>query len=184
MGCHNATYAFLKLGPSFAGSVAHLHLKHTPLQCFDPELGIGYQMGVVGRLGFVWLYIQPECRWTHSQIKYSERYNPKKYTLQFQKIEFPILLGIKMLGIGSLQVGPTFSYMLTSKKDGIEASLRYGNKLTVGYQVGIGVDIHRLMLSVRYEGNLSKVCTTLCKVPVDQRESIFILSIGLNILGS
>ena len=59
------------------------------------------------------------------------------------------------------------------------------NKLTFGYQAGIGVDIiKRLTVDLRYEGSLQKYQTQIQnlagdKFNLDDRPNAFLLSVGL-----
>ncbi|NEJ83577.1 PorT family protein, partial [Rhizobium leguminosarum] len=103
------------------------------------------------------------------------------YILQYKKIELPILFGMKILEIGRIQLGPIFSFLLSAKNDTIDISSNC-KTITAGYQVGIGVDILRFMIDLKYEGSLSKVCTKVVDVAVDHRKSLFILSVGVNLL--
>jgi hypothetical protein len=56
------------------------------------------------------------------------------------------------------------------------------NKATIGYQAGIGLDVGKMALDVRYEGNLSKFGTGIdtgnTTTSFDTRLNQIIVSIG------
>ena len=71
-------------------------------------------------------------------------------------LDVPLLLGVK-LGPLRLNAGPVGHILLDATSElkslaGIEKDFR---DLTIGWQGGIGFDIGRLTLDVRYEGNLN-----------------------------
>jgi len=180
LGIFNSTHAYIfKVGPRLGISASRIKLNETLTKCYDPEIGLGYQVGILGRVDFPIVYIQPELLFTDSKVKY--KCPNQHYILQYKKIELPILFGMKILEIGRIQLGPIFSFLLSAKNDTIDISSNC-KTITAGYQVGIGVDILRFMIDLKYEGSLSKVCTKVADVAVDHRKSLFILSVGVNLL--
>ena len=67
----------------------------------DPTGAIGYHIGVFGKLGDK-IYLKPELMYT----KTSSEYDAGDFELQ--RIDAPILVGIKVLGPVSVFAGPAF----------------------------------------------------------------------------
>jgi hypothetical protein len=180
LGFCNSTHAYIvKVGPRLGISASRIKLNEKLSKCYDPEIGLGYQIGILGRMDFPIIYIQPELLFTNSKVKY--KCPDQHYILQYKKIELPILFGMKILEIARLQLGPIFSFLLSANNDTIDISSNC-KTITAGYQIGVGVDIFRLIIDLKYEGNLSKICTKVAEVAVDHRKSLFILSVGVNLL--
>jgi hypothetical protein len=178
----NTTQAYIfKVGPRLGISASRIKLNEELTKCYDPEIGLGYQIGIFGRADFPIIHIQPELLFTDSKVKVKSKCPDQDNILQYKKIELPILFGMKILEIGRIQLGPIFSVLL-SAKNGNKDIYADCKTITAGYQIGIGVDIQRFMIDLKYEGNLSKVCTKLMNVTVDHRESLFLLSVGINLL--
>jgi opacity protein-like surface antigen len=96
------------------------------------------------------------------------------------------MLGLKV-GPLRLNAGPSARLLINSPKDLIDDpdfKAMY-NKLTFGYQAGIGVDIiKRLTLDLRYEGSLQKYQTQIQnlagdKFNLDDRPNAFLFSVGI-----
>ena len=85
---------------------------------------------------------------------------PKKTNLSTQDflyLDIPIMLGIKVLKIFRFQAGPNARIILQNHSDLSSWSdfEQRANKTTLGYQAGFGLDIKRLAIDLRHDGNLS-----------------------------
>jgi hypothetical protein len=71
------------------------------------------------------------------------------------RIDFPILVGLKMFGIGNVFAGPVFEYVTKSDIDGTDQDLDVtsldSDDFFVGMQVGIGLEFWKLGIDIRYE---------------------------------
>lgn len=147
---------------------------------------VGFQIGVISQIQIRKLFIQPELLLSTSGgvIKVSDingsRLNDQKIT----KVDIPVLVGGKM-GPLRLGVGPVASMVIKSKSelndyDQFEDKFK---KATWGYQVGAGLDIWKLALDVKYEGNLSrwgdKVVVGNQDVSFDRRLSQWVFGVAL-----
>lgn len=76
---------------------------------------------------------------------------------RFNYLDLPILLGLR-LGPLHLHGGPVGHVFLshTSELTDIEGFQEDFDQLTLGYQLGIGLDIWNLAIDVRYEGNFTE----------------------------
>jgi len=103
----------------------------------------------------------------------------------FKKIDLPVMAGVKF-GPVRVGLGPVGSYMIQSEsflddlQDDMEGEF---NKVAFGYQAGIGVDVWKLAVDLRYEGNLSKLGDGVTignyTAGFDTRNPQFLLSVGL-----
>lgn len=153
----------------------------------------GYQFGLYARVKALGIFVQPELLFSHSQndVIIVDQSTSKIYTeaQKFNKIDIPVIVGWK-IGPARLGLGPVASFKL-SDTDGLKDKLNQlanettKNNLsnaTFGYQVGVGLDILKLSLDVRYEGNLSKFGKGVeiggKSYSFDQRNPQWIFSLG------
>ena len=113
----------------------------------------GYHFGVFAdiKLPF-WLYLRPELVYTHTESYYEGLGNsdPK---LIINKMDIPVLVGIRLIKIVRLFIGPSFQYIINTKFDDIK-STDYED-FTVGVQAGVGLEFGRLGFDARWEQGLS-----------------------------
>jgi len=149
----------------------------------------GFHGGAFVRFGMLGFYVQPELLFASRTDEYNvtELDNPAVVIKQqFNQLDIPIMLGLKV-GPLRLNAGPSARLLINSPKDLIDDpdfKAMY-NRLTFGYQAGIGVDIiKRLTIDLRYEGSLQKYQNQIenvagTKFTLDDRPNAFLLSLGL-----
>jgi opacity protein-like surface antigen len=119
----------------------------------------GFQGGVFMRATIAGFYIQPELilATATNSVSYEdieEGGGPVIYNQKFNKLNIPVLLGVK-LGPLRVNAGPAASVMISDPKEIIEGATY--KRATFGYQAGIGFDLlKRLTVDLRYEGNLNQ----------------------------
>ncbi len=128
------------------------------------EASYGFHFGVVTRAQFGNFFIQPEVLFNTAQVDYvledfkkEGQLTQQLLTDNYQNIDIPVMLGMKF-GPLRLQGGPIAHMHLGSNSElddvaGIDLDF---DKWTYGYQAGIGLDIWKIMLDVKYEGNFNK----------------------------
>ncbi len=113
----------------------------------DGEAKAGYHFGVFAKFGISGLFLQPELVYTKLTTDYGA------FDYNMDKIDLPILLGIKVFGPINIKVGPSFQYITKNELEDTSLSIGDVDKdITVGYQVGAGLNLGKLGLDVRYEG--------------------------------
>ncbi len=124
------------------------------------ESRTGYHAGIWFRakLPVVGLYLRPELVYTElsNDVVYDNNTLQRTTDFKFRKIDVPVLLGKKVLGIGNIFAGPSFQYILSSDfglSDLSEVSI---SEFSLGVQLGAGVEFGRLGIDVRWERGLSK----------------------------
>lgn len=115
----------------------------------------GFQAGALARISLVGLYIQPELLYT----QFKNEYNIEGYTIDVKKnrIDVPVAVGKKILGIGHIQAGPVFSYYFDDKFSVDDYIKAKQDQFNLGLHVGAGVQVSKLMFDLRYEFGLGKI---------------------------
>lgn len=113
----------------------------------NPDRNVGYHIGLFGKIGNQ-IYFKPELVYTSTKSDYDDD------SFEMQKLDAPLLVGIKVLGPVSVFAGPSFQYILDSDFDGIAIN-DIENDFSVGLNFGIGLNINKLGIDVRYERGFS-----------------------------
>ena len=113
----------------------------------DGENKTGFHAGVFAKLELLGIFVQPELLYSELNTEYSA------FDYKLSKIDAPVLVGIHLLGPLNIKAGPSFQYILKNELENTRLSIGdVENDISVGYQVGAGLDLGRLGFDVRYEG--------------------------------
>ncbi|MCK4854325.1 MAG: PorT family protein, partial [Bacteroidales bacterium] len=152
---------------------------------------LGYHVGGFLRASLVGIFIQPELYFSSlsSEFKVEDLSGTgtaeQLVKQKIGRIDVPVLVGVK-LGTFRLGLGPVGSIIVSDKSDltditGYEATLK---SATFGYQIGAGVDIWKIGIDLRYEGNLTKLGDHLDiggqTINLDNRVRQIIISLGIS----
>lgn len=108
-----------------------------------PDRNVGYHFGLFGKIGNRF-YFKPEVMYTSTKSDYNDD------TFEMQKIDAPMLFGVKVIGPISVFGGPAFQYILDTEFDGISIN-NVENEFSVGVNFGIGLNFNSVGIDVRYE---------------------------------
>lgn len=157
---------------------------------FDSKNNAGYQLGIWGRLGGNKFHFQPEAYFTSKNVGFQVEPNDAGAALidgdlKFSNIDIPLLLGTRFpIGpiAARIQAGPLFSFVIdqeTSFKNNVNST--FTEEQLTNYKdsfsalvFGVGLDISKLAIDLRYEyglGNISKYD--------GQKQTLNLWSIGL-----
>ncbi|MEJ2162657.1 MAG: porin family protein [Robiginitalea sp.] len=164
----------LKAGINFNTSG---ELKIDELPDISPDTGVGYHVGVWGRIGST-AYMRPELVYTEINSDYDGE------SFKMQKLDLPVLFGHKFLGIFHGYIGPAFQYVLSTDLADIDIS-DVENEFSVGLQIGGGVNFGNLGIDIRYERGLSPNYLDISEVEgirLDTRPSQIILGLSYKLL--
>ena len=173
-------------GPRIALVSTDLNLENNiqAVQAGDAEFG--YQFGVFARLSLTKkknIMLMPELLFTNTNSVITQ--NNIQADLGFNKIDLPVLLGVKFLFF-RLQAGPSFSFLTSAESDigGTITDIKDNyNSTTVGYQAGVGMDLLNLLaVDLKYEGNLSNFADASNFINTDQRQNQIVLAVGLKLV--
>ncbi len=152
---------------------------------------LGYHVGGFLRASMVGIFIQPELYFSSIATEYKVEDLSGTGTAEqlvkqkIGRIDVPVLVGVK-LGTFRLGLGPVGSIIVSDESDldditGYEATLK---SATFGYQIGAGVDIWKIGIDLRYEGNLTKLGDHLDiggqTINLDNRVRQIIISLGIS----
>lgn len=113
----------------------------------NPDRNIGYHIGLFGKIGNQ-VYLRPELVYTSTKSDYNDD------GFKMQKIDAPILVGLKVIGPISVFGGPALQYILDTEFDGIAIN-DVENDFSVGLNFGIGLNLNKLGIDLRYERGFS-----------------------------
>jgi hypothetical protein len=148
---------------------------------------MGYHLGLQTRIKIAMVVIQPELYFnagggTVEQIV--DGGATEILNVNFSRIDIPLLAGVKF-GPARFTLGPVGSIVLseTTELTDLEPGFElFTNAMTWGFQTGLGLDISRLSLDIRYEGSLSKLGESLSiggsEFALDARPKQWIISLG------
>lgn len=121
------------------------------------DLRGGYHFGLATQLKIKKFFIQPEILFNTNTAEFALSKDGAKSALtdRYNNMDIPVIMGYKT---GSFRVGagPVGHVFMSSKsqlfkKDGFKDAFE---KMTFGYQAGIGLDLWKIQIDVKYEGNL------------------------------
>ncbi|MEM9680467.1 MAG: outer membrane beta-barrel protein [Bacteroidota bacterium] len=135
----------IKAGLNYGGNGDYFNSIEQNAQ--NPDENIGYHIGVFGKLGNK-IYFRPELFYT----KMKSDYDGGEFDMQ--KIDLPLLVGIKVIGPLNVFAGPALQYILDTEFEGINIS-DIDNDFSVGFNFGIGLNLGSIGLDLRYERGFS-----------------------------
>jgi hypothetical protein len=172
---------FFTIGPKFGVSQGDISVA-SGFRGEDSK--IGYHVGAFTRFNLPIIYIQPEILYTNTGGSFSD--NTFNYDVNFNRLDVPLLIGLKLGSILSLQAGPVATYLLNGElnsHDGNTSTRVVPPKedFTFGYQAGVALDIGNFLIGVKYEGGMTNSINRNISVPTDQRQNQLILSMGFRL---
>lgn len=141
----------------------------------NPDGNIGFNFGIFVKYGG-FLYAKPELVYTNISSSYNEG------TFKMQKIDMPLLGGIRLIKVLNIFIGPSFQYIIES--DFENNNVQDLNDFTVGLNVGVGVSFNKIGIDLRYERGFSENEATILNNnnvilgAIDTRVEQFILNIS------
>ncbi|MBT8186377.1 MAG: PorT family protein [Croceitalea sp.] len=148
----------------------------------NPDKNVGYHLGFWAKTGNR-IYLRPELVYTSTKSGYDEG------DLKIQKIDLPLLLGTKVIGPLNLFAGPSFQFLLNTDFEGDGITVEdVENDVTVGLNIGAGLNIGKFGVDLRYERGFSEneinvinANITNINDRIDTRPDQLILSLSLKI---
>lgn len=113
----------------------------------NPDRNVGYHFGLFGKIGNQ-IYFKPELIYSSTKSDYESE------SFKMQKLDAPLLIGLKVLGPVSVFAGPSFQYILDSEFNGISIN-DIENDFSVGLNFGIALNIKKIGIDLRYERGFS-----------------------------
>ena len=188
---------FITLGPKVGVNYSKLLIDETftsegtDFTYATQDAKVGFLYGAFGRVKIGPVFFQPELVFTQDKtdIAVSSVGFDEVQTLTVNKMDIPLLLGLKLGSAFKVMGGPVKSYVQsTHVRSPTEMWDSYRSNMedaTWGYQVGIGVDIGRFMLEAKYEGGFGPIASEATigneTYQFDHRQETFQFSLGFMI---
>lgn len=146
------SYAQNKYGFGFKGGINYNangdYFESIGSNAENPDRNIGYHFGIFGKFGGK-IFAKPELVYTNTSSDYSDG------SFKMQKLDAPLLVGIRFLKMFNAFAGPSFQYILDTEFEGIDIK-DVENDFTVGLNFGLGVSFNRVGIDLRYERGFSE----------------------------
>lgn len=115
---------------------------------------LGINAGVFAKLTISSLYVNPQLlvNYRHGRLNvYQDEVSKQEENFTMEKLEIPVLFGLKIIGPLCIEAGPVYNYILNSTSDfgDKEVQLR---KNGLGYRAGVNFDFGRINLYANYQG--------------------------------
>lgn len=132
----------------------------TDLYGIDSHNRTGFHVGVMGRVNLVMFHIQPELIYTRSGYNLDSwaAHSPAngiRTKVRTNTIDMPVLAGLRLLWF-RLQAGPVFNLWTDNDTSGGGVSDITLSQPTMSYMIGLGFDIGKINLDVRYNGQFKR----------------------------
>ncbi len=149
----------------------------------------GFHLGIFAEMKLpLFLYIRPELVYTHTKSGYA--YQGENSDLTIDKIDAPILVGLRFLKIARVYLGPSFQYIidtdLSFTDQFSDLTKKSSTDFSVGANFGVAIELGKFGVDFRWERGLSdsesKYTASVIEdndinISVDTRPEQFILSI-------
>jgi hypothetical protein len=128
----------------------------------------GFVGGIFMRFGKT-IFIQPEILLSQKGGKFDVfedgKSNGRTIDLKLTNIDLPILIGVKLGDVLRINAGPVATFRLSDSGNLGDSIKEYQGQsaneifkdVILGYQAGVGFDIGKLNIDLRYEGNVNDV---------------------------
>lgn len=154
---------------------------------FEGDNQLGYHVGILTQFKLAGIFVQPEVIYTSLTTDYAgaESVNAD---YELSKLDIPVLLGFDVIGPLNVKLGPSFQYILNNELVVNDLSTQDPeNNFTVGYQLGVGLQLGKLGLDLRYESAFTENDTSVTQditntaieqFTIDSRPTQWILSVS------
>ena len=128
----------------------------------------GFVGGIFMRFGKK-IFIQPEILLSQKGGKFDVfedgKSNGRSVDLKLTNIDLPVLVGVKLGNVLRINAGPVATFRLSDSGNIGDSIKEYQGQnanevfkdVILGYQAGVGFDIGKLNIDLRYEGNVNDV---------------------------
>ncbi|MFC2110810.1 outer membrane beta-barrel protein, partial [Bacteroidota bacterium] len=122
----------------------------------------GFHAGIWlrAKIPVVGLYVRPEINYTQIKNEYLIAGTNNGTTVsetignKLNKIDVPVLIGLKILKFGNIFIGPNFQYLLKSEND-VPSVEDFKSEFTIGAVAGVGLEVWKLGLDIRVESGFN-----------------------------
>lgn len=150
--CITFSQAQIKSGFGFKGGINYNgngdYFESVGSNAEHPDRNIGYHFGIFGKFGGK-IFVKPELVYTSTTSDYNNG------SFKMQKLDAPLLVGLRFLKMVNVFAGPSLQYILDTEFENNTIN-NIENDFTVGLNFGIGVSFNRIGIDLRYERGFSE----------------------------
>ena len=114
-----------------------------------PGENMGYHIGVFYQLTSYDIALRPELIYSNTEFESSLG------KVEYQKIDFPVLVKMNFFKFIGFQIGPSFHYTL-NEKFAVPGNFESTDPLSLGFQLGLGLNFGPVGLDLRFERELNE----------------------------
>lgn len=180
--------AQFSLGPRVALTSSNLSLRDNVVNVEEGDAEFGYQFGLFMRVKVpvVGIYVQPEVLFSSNSSTVTS--GTSNVDLSFNRIDVPVMIGAK-IGPMRINAGPSFSFLTSAESDisGVVVDVKDNySESSVGFQAGIGVDLLKFVIDLKYEGSFGEkfgdsITAGGNTFATDDRPSQIVLAVGFKL---
>jgi hypothetical protein len=113
----------------------------------------GFELGFMAKAQLGPLYLKPMALYgmRYGKVTYNTADGQQTTNFNMNKVEIPVLVGIRFLGPLYIEAGPSYNYIFNLTDKYNSNSLQV-NQTAMGYRIGLGAELGPLLLSVNYGG--------------------------------
>lgn len=145
------------------------------------ESKVGFHVGAYAEFDFMVFYLRPELQYTKVTSEFVNN------TIENERIELPVSVGITALGPLSIFLGPTVYFNLSQKSSELNLDT-VKNKTSLGIHIGTRVKLEPVGVELRYEKGFSAVESQLLSQAgvttvgqIDSRTNQFTLGVSFKL---
>jgi hypothetical protein len=157
---------------------------NNPAEYAKKESVTSYHAGAFARVNILGLFVQPEAIFTQTGGRLES--NPdatiasRVADVKFNRLDVPVMAGISIANLVRVQAGPVASMLLSARQDGDNIQ-SFMEKSDWGYQAGVGLDIQKLTIDLRYERISRNFANPADQSNYDLANQQILLSVGLKL---
>ena len=126
----------------------------------------GFVGGVWGRASLLGFFVQPEILFSQRKGAFTSRADSSAVINTLSYIDIPVMVGYK-LAFARFNFGPNFQFLMAASQNASEKakdpnfSKTNFESFSIGFQAGVGVDLLRLSVDLRYDTNFGSIGKTI-----------------------
>ncbi len=175
----SASAQIFTIGPKIGISSSSMRIDDAVNEYEAGDAKYSYHAGAFARITLTSFYIQPEIYFNSVKGEYVSTTDDNTYEFERNKVDVPVLFGFKA-GPIRLNAGPVASFNTSTDVDNNQPIDQYKTAI-FAYQVGVGLDVSKLTVDLRYEGNFSNQ-GTIGSENAEFRVNQIMLSLGFKLI--
>ncbi|MEZ0451652.1 porin family protein [Sphingobacterium thalpophilum] len=160
--------SFIQIGIKGGSSLNKLN---TELADLDDKYALGLHVGGMARLNFGRAYVQGEALFSKRKAALKPQ-GQTESKLKWNAIDIPVMIGYKIVQQQDMNLrvfgGAVYSYTLNDNLSPLKAlkeGIRHFDKSNLQFTGGLGVDINRFSIDLRYERGFSDLSKSFKSKP-------------------